>query len=148
MRELQKTCGIKKHCCKFCKKMVTKMSTHLRLCHRSESEVAYVLAMKKGSKERREAWGKILNEGDYKHNYEVLESHKGKLIPKYRTRNSSVEDLVVCVHCKGLYNRYLLYQHNKKCFMRGDTEKSKKNQPVRDGKLAMPVPKNVSKGFF
>ena len=59
----------KKHSCKFCKKMVTKMSTHLRLCHRSESEVAYVLAMKKESKERRVAWGKILNEGDYNYNF-------------------------------------------------------------------------------
>ena len=92
--------------------------------------------------------GKILNEGDYNNNYEVLESKKDNLIPKYRTRNSSVENLVVCAHCKGLYNRYLLYQLNKKCFMRGDTENSQKKQPVRNCKLAMPVPKNVSKSFY
>ena len=63
---------------------------------------------KKGSKERRVAWRKLLNEGDYYHNYEVLESGKEKLIPKYRGRNKTVDDFFVCVHCKDLYNKSLL----------------------------------------
>ena len=138
----------KKHSCKFCKKMVTKMSTHLRLCHNTESEVAFALSFKKGSKERRVAWGKLLNEGDFQHNFEVLESGNGKLIPKYRGVNKTVDDFVVCAHCKGLYNKSLLYQHNLKCFMRENPVKSAKGHAVKNGRLIMPVPKNVSTSFY
>ena len=51
----------KKHCCKFCQKLVTKMSSHLQRVHKEEVEVAHVLVMTKGSIERRQAWTKLLN---------------------------------------------------------------------------------------
>ena len=40
----------KKHCCKFCNKMVLKMSKHLGKVHSNIPEVAKVLAMTKGTK--------------------------------------------------------------------------------------------------
>ena len=49
----------KQHACKCCHKMVIKMSDHLERVHKNEVEVARVLAMKKGSRERRTAWGEL-----------------------------------------------------------------------------------------
>ena len=126
------------------------MSTHLTLCHSEESEVAHVITLKKGSRERRQAWAKLLLQGDYNHNFDVLESGRGKVIPKYRSKSNdqNVEDLIVCSYCKALYNKYLLYQHNKTCFMRNKSEHSSKGQPVKEGRLAMPIPKHLSQVFY
>ena len=126
------------------------MSTHLTLCHSEEFEVAYVITLKKGSRERRQAWAKLLHQGDYNHNFDVLESGRGKVIPKYRSKSNdqNVEDLIVCSYCKALYNKYLLYQHNKTCFMRNKSEHSSKGQPVKEGRLAMPIPKHLSQVFY
>ena len=64
------------------------MSTHLTLCHSEEFEVAYVITLKKGSRERRQAWAELLHQGDYNHNFDVLESGRGKVIPKYRSKSN------------------------------------------------------------
>jgi len=126
------------------------MSTHLTLCHSEEFEVAYVITLKKGSRERRQAWAELLHQGDYNHNFDVLESGRGKVIPKYRSKSNdqNVEHLIVCSYCKALYNKYLLYQHNKTCFMRNKSEHSSKGQPVKEGRLAMPIPKHLSQVFY
>ncbi|KAK7464627.1 hypothetical protein BaRGS_00037827, partial [Batillaria attramentaria] len=75
----------KKHCCKFCEKLVTKISKHAQNVHGSEAEVARILSMEKNTKERREAWVQLTTDGDYSHNYKVLKDKRGVLIPKYRT---------------------------------------------------------------
>ena len=43
----------KKHCCKFCDKLVNKMSAHAQNVHAKEAEVAKILAMEK-KKQRKE----------------------------------------------------------------------------------------------
>lgn len=137
----------KKHSCKFCKKLVTKMSSHLQRCHNNETEVAKVLTMHKWSQGRRRAWLRLLNEGDYQHNYGALESGVGTLIPKYRSKNKTVEDMVVCSHCKGLYKKSLLYLHVERCCMRNSTVKRGRGTSARDGKLLMPMPNHISEAF-
>ena len=112
----------KKHSCVFCHKTVTKMHTHLQRVHHGEPQVARVLAMTKGTTKRRHGWGELLNEGDFKHNYTVLEKGIGELIPKYRSKKRSVGDCVTCPYCKGLYGTSLLYLHTPKCPMRNTEE--------------------------
>ncbi|GFO10708.1 sodium/calcium exchanger 1-like, partial [Plakobranchus ocellatus] len=140
----------KKHSCMFCFKNVNKMSTHLQRVHKKESPVKRVMAMAKGSYERRKAWAELLNQGDFKHNYKVLKSGSGQLIPRYRTKNKSAEDCVVCSFCKGLYGKSLLYVHYKTCSQRKGTAnaRGRKGEAVRQGSMLMPLPSNVSEGFF
>ena len=138
----------KKHSCMYCQKFVNKMSTHLQRVHKDEIAVARVLAMTKGSPERKLGWSELLNQGDYEHNYQVLESGTGQLIPKYRTKKRSVEDCVMCPHCKGLYGKSLLYLHSKTCKNHVQSETKCRGQVVRQGTMLMPVPKNVSERFF
>ena len=138
----------KKHSCKYCTNLVTKMSSHLQRCHSDETEVAQVLAMRKGSQERRRAWLKMLNEGDYKHNYAALENGVGTLIPKYRSKNKTVEDVVICSHCNGLYKTTLLYLHVKRCAMRNSTMKRERGTPASDDKLLMPMPNHIAGEFY
>ena len=97
----------KKHSYVFCQKTVTKLSIHLQRVNHGEPQVARVLAMTKGTPERRRGLVELLNEGDFKHNYTVLEKGIGVLIPKYRTKKRSVGDCVTCPYCKGLYGKSL-----------------------------------------
>ena len=57
----------KYHTCVFCEKRVIKMTRHLEQKHQNEPSVAQILLLK--SPERRKAWGKLVNDGDYRHNY-------------------------------------------------------------------------------
>ena len=124
------------------------MSSHLQRVHKEEKDVALVLLMTKGSIERRQAWAKLLNEGDYNYNYNALENNSGVLIPKYRSKGLNIEGSVVCSHCKGLFKKSLLYLHVKRCFNRDATLKRGKGNHVREGKLLMPMPQNISESFY
>ena len=102
----------KQHACKYCGKLIIKMSDHLQRVHGTEFEVVRVLATEKGSLCRRRAWSQLLKEGDYEHNFKVLQNEEGGYIPKYRSKKQrAVEDFVPCHICKGSYKRSLLYLH-------------------------------------
>lgn len=76
----------KRHACRYCQKTektVYKMSSHLQRVHSLEPEVIAVLQLPKNSKERRQAFIQLQDDGDYKHNYNVLQENSGTLIPKY-----------------------------------------------------------------
>ncbi|XP_070184336.1 17S U2 SnRNP complex component HTATSF1-like isoform X3 [Littorina saxatilis] len=105
----------KKHYCKFCNTLKTKLSAHLQNVHKNELEVAAVVALPKNSKERKEAFGKLQNDGDNEHNANVLRKGSGCLIPKYRGKNRNVDECLACPHCKGLYLKALLSKHMKTC---------------------------------
>ncbi|KAK7488593.1 hypothetical protein BaRGS_00020210 [Batillaria attramentaria] len=59
------------------------------------------LKTKKGSQERRKAWGVLINE-DFQQKYSVLQSKKGVVIPKYRSGSCDRKstDLVPSTVCK------------------------------------------------
>ena len=73
----------------FCEKLLPNIARHLTLVHPDEAEVAKILNVRKGSKERRELWGILVNKGDFHHNYDVLEKSTGCLIPKYRQKQEA-----------------------------------------------------------
>ena len=138
----------KTHACKFCEKKVTKMSTHLQRVHKREPEVIKVLMIKKGTIERRKAWGRLLNEGDYLHNFSVLKVGSGTLIPKYRSKMKKLDNFVTCPYCKAMYLRNLLPFHVSACKENPGGKKKKRGQSVREGTLLMPVPQKFSERFF
>jgi len=110
--------------------------------HKNELSVGQILSLPKGSNERRKAWVKIIKEGDYKHNFDVLEKGEGILIPKYRGKNIQVDALVPCPTCKGLYRKKKVAAHSLACCTR------KPGRAYREGSLMLPVPKNVSKSLW
>lgn len=130
--------------------MIEKMSKHLQNSHSDESEVACIMAMEKGSKKRRDAFVALQDEGDFQHNFKVLEQKSGTLIPKYRKeKNSNVDDLVACTFCKALYNVKLIAVHDEKCPQKPSTERRKrKGEAAKQGRLMLPVPLDVSSGFY
>ena len=140
----------KQHACKFCHKMVIKMSDHLERVHKNEVEVARVLAMKKGSRERRTAWGELLRQGDFLHNYEVLRANTGVFIPKYISQKERrPKDFVPCSVCKGMYKRNLLGLHIQRCGkVHGTPVPKKRKAAIIEGELLCPAASGTSKSFF
>ena len=116
---------IKRHSCLFCSLHVNKMSRHLLRCHSTEPQVAKVLALPKGSIERRREWVTLLNKEDFEHNIKCFKGEFGKehVITKYTSKNISVSKLLPCTKCKGLYQRKYLTDHIKKCLKISGEEK-------------------------
>ena len=116
------------------------MARHLELAHNNEIEVAKILTLPKRSKERRKAWGLLVNKGDFSHNYEVLESGKGTIIPKYRVNEEEkdVKSFLPCQYCHGMYTRTELWRHQKSCKKSDESIKSVLG-PVASGKKMLPV---------
>ena len=114
--------------------------------HSGECEVAQILALPVGSKSRRVAWGKLLKDGDYAHNFETLKEKKGFIIPKYRTKDSDrpTESLLPCPSCKALYTRKYLHQHHQRC--KGGSERQR--GVSKQGRLLLPTPPNVTESFW
>ncbi|XP_070212233.1 uncharacterized protein [Littorina saxatilis] len=143
--------GLKRHCCMFCQKLNTKMSTHLTRCHALEPEVSAILKMRKGHPDRRNAFIKLQDEGDYHYNCKVLRDKEGPLIPKYRKRiePTTQPDYRACPHCKAIYRRQLLSKHELNCPQRScDSKRLKKGQCAIIGRLLLPLPPDVSSSFF
>ena len=139
----------KKHSCKFCSKMVGKMSTHLTRVHAHEAEVAAILRLPKRSKERRNGFVRLLNEGDYKHNYDVLQGQSGTVIPKYRKAGRQTGQLSACKFCKGLYVKPLLSKHLHKCPQNPDPSKQLKwGECSKVGAYMLPIEEEKNSAFF
>ena len=137
----------KKHNCKFCNKMKTKMSGHLQRLHKNEAEVAAIMALPKYSKERRQGFIKLLHEGDYDHNVSVLRTGSGCFIPKYRSKDRKVVDCLTCPHCKGLYLKTLLSKHISRCPEKPEDELYKRGTCRKMANMMLPVSFSVSASF-
>ncbi|KAF5274676.1 hypothetical protein FQR65_LT16906 [Abscondita terminalis] len=102
----------KRHACYFCHKLLQNMSRHFETKHFQEIEVAKVLAISKNSKKRRDAFGELIEAGDFYHNCEVLASKTGELILVRRPTpaeafNLTYEEYGPCSKCLG----FLLKKH-------------------------------------
>ena len=141
----------KKHACKYCSNLIVKVSTHLQRKHKNEAEVARVLQLEKNSPERRKAWRKLLNEGDYLHNYTVYKDGKGVVIPRYRTSTEknavAHESFKACPFCKGLYNERFLTEHAQRCKPAADPP-LKMREARKAGEFLLPVPRDMTRSFF
>ena len=115
-----------------------------------EVEVAHVIAMKVGSKERKHAWSTLLKEGDYLHNCEVAQVGKGgTFIPMYRSRqDKKLEDFVPCSVCHGLCKKSLLYLHVQRFGKKhGVSVSTKRKAAIVEGELLWPAVSSVNKAF-
>lgn len=147
----------KRHACLFCEKLYLKIARHLEDCHSEEPRVARAIAYPKGSKERKEAWIILRNDGDYSHNFKVLKQKKGLVIPKYRASGHvsktprTVGDYVPCQYCKAMYVEAALREHERRCLQKPDSNVKKlgvRGQAVRSGRLLLPVPDDVTTSFY
>lgn len=105
----------KKHECVYCgKEYPGKLPRHFEAMHKTELAVQIALAYDKGSKNRKQAWKNITNQGDFAHNLRVYEKGEGEIIPCKRPRIvTQGTQYVQCKECKGTYLRSSLWRHVK-----------------------------------
>ena len=118
----------KKHCCKFCMKMVAKLPRHFEQKHGDELEVVRIFSLPKHSTERKANLRQLMNDGDYLHNKQVLSQQNGFVIPFKRPKEidqRNVSDYIPCSQCLGLFLRYDLWRHAKRCPKRHSVSKEK-----------------------
>lgn len=130
----EKTRNNKLNCCLFCGKYNTRISRHYTECHYRESEVARILSFPKRSLQRKQLWTKLVNRGNYEHNYEVIKEGSGMIVPKYRPREDEQKEAklyIPCQFCFGTYKKEDLWKHQNRCV-------SNKNA-VQSGKLLLPI---------
>ena len=120
------------HACFFCSVLIkNKISEHLTNVHDHELKVARILALKKGSKERKLGWERIQNLGDFNHNIAVLQANHGELIVKRRSVNRDrPDDFLPCEFCYGFFCASLLWQHQKSCHCNSASHENRKPYSV------------------
>lgn len=102
--------------CLFCSKSVSKMSRHLERIHSDKTEVAAAFQYPQNSKERQKIWYRLINQGNFAHNKNVLKTGKGILAVRkrpYHTRKAG--DFLHCLYCRGLFVNTALPRHMKSC---------------------------------
>lgn len=106
----------KRNYCLFCSRSLTKMARHLERMHSDRAEVAVAFQYPKKSRERYKIWNKLINEGNFAHNKEVLKTGKGQLIVRNRPKQATkVTDFVHCPHCRGLFWKKFFFKHVSNC---------------------------------
>ena len=118
--------------CTYCKKAVkSKISRHLLAVHKSYSRVYDILTLPKRSKERMVKLEILANEGNFKHNVEVLRSKVGFLAVGRREnqeRNYKVGSYLPCDFCKKFILKETLWLHHKTCSVKHFMNKSNENE--------------------
>ncbi|KAM4578505.1 uncharacterized protein V3H82_007926 [Fundulus diaphanus] len=123
-------CYGKLNYCLFCARPLTKMARHLTRVHSDRVEVAVAFQHPANSKERKDIWQKLINEGNFKHNRDVLKTGKGQLAVRMRrSLPSKPIDFVHCIYCHGLFRKKSMFIHMKRC--RAKDEKKSKPQEGR-----------------
>ena len=131
--------GNKKHCCVYCEKLLPNIARHMTRKHKNEIDVGRIFAYPKSSKQRRQLWGELVNKGNFSHNFNVLQSGKGTIIPKYRSgkTETKINNLLPCQYCRGMYRRKELWRHQKSCKKTKPTFVTALG-PVASGKRLLP----------
>ena len=117
----------KRNFCTFCQKGLNgKMSNHLLTVHMSEERVRKVAKLVKRSKERSVQLQLMTNEGNFKHNIEVLKAEEGFLVVARRNAydaNSNYNvpvptDYLPCEFCFKFFLHSSLWHHTPQCNVR------------------------------
>lgn len=109
------------------------MARHLETMHSDRAEVAVAFQYPKKSRERYKIWNKLINEGNFAHNKEVLKTGKGQLIVRKRPKQpAKVTDFVHCPHCRGLFWKKFFFKHLSNC-----PEKQKNENEARIGRKSI-----------
>ena len=84
--------------------------------HSEEKDVQEAMILPKKSTERRNAWQKIIRQGDFDANIEMMKKyHPPQFL--FRRSDSNGDDRIPDSMCKGFFKDSLLYKHVKTCFM-------------------------------
>ena len=140
----------KRHSCKYCSKLYVKIARHLEDCHSREEDVHAAMQYPKRSTQRKRAWDKLRNDGDFDHNMDVFKHQEGTIIPKYRSKagiNKQANDYLPCTYCKAMYVSKELNDHQHRCPLKADESSltsKKRGQAVLQGRLLIPVSKEES----
>jgi len=122
----------KKQFCKFCMKALTNLSRHFIMKHSSEPEVAALECMPLKSTRRKMHLRKLLNDGNYRHNVDVLAKGTGEIIPQRRpSRSSDYDQFILCKYCRGMFTKHCLRTHKKNCPFKPDSQTDESGVPVR-----------------
>ena len=139
----------KKNVCKYCLKPQSKLSRHLLRKHADEIEVAQIAAMPLRSKRRRMCLRKLLNDGNYMHNVEVLSNNIGEIIPCKRPSSpSEYNQFIPCEYCKAMFLGNCLWKHKKMCPYKPDsqTDSAHHHHQAR-GSLLLPFSPDATEGL-
>lgn len=135
---------LKRQCCVYCEKLDPKLPRHMETKH--EIEVAKILSLKKGSKERKKAWALLAAKGNNMHNLKVRQKGSGLLIPKYRpTTLPEPKKYLPCEFCRMLIVSSDLWKHHRSCV--GKPKDVKSDAPSRNSRLLLPIQESVDKEF-
>lgn len=141
----------KRHSCPYCQKQFAKLPRHLEQVHCDELDVAKALIYPKGSKERKGCMEILRNKGNFKHNYDVLSTGSGKLIPYRRPSHdsSASTDYKPCPICLGFFKKKDLWKHVKVCRTKHNIaqKKSVPHSIQKESSSLLPVPSSTSDTF-
>ena len=123
----------KKNFCVFCGQSKRKLHRHFLGAHRKQKRITELRKFPVGSWDRLTRIQILINEGNFKHNLNVLKSGTGSLVVNRHCKviNSSLkpEDFAVCKDCKSFRRRKNLAEHQKLCVV-----KNEKSYPKESGK--------------
>lgn len=146
----------KKHYCKFCGIPFAKLPRHFAQMHSDEVDVSHFLACDVKSTKRKLLIRKLVNDGDYNHNFKVFQDKRGELIPCRRPSASCTgsvvpNDFVPCEMCFGMFMKSDLWKHRKKCSLRPcDAENGnsvRRRHMQSSNALLLPICDEASKGL-
>ncbi|KAM8885809.1 uncharacterized protein AB9W97_013253 isoform 2-T3 [Spinachia spinachia] len=102
--------------CLFCNNPLSKMSRHFERIHSDKPEVAAAFQYPKKSRERYKIWNRLINQGNFAHNKEVLKTGRGQLVSRKRPSTTQrAQDFLHCLYCRGLFIKKALHRHMKSC---------------------------------
>ncbi|XP_040051115.2 uncharacterized protein LOC120830500 isoform X2 [Gasterosteus aculeatus] len=102
--------------CLFCNNPLSKMSRHFERIHGDKPEVAAAFQYPKKSRERHKIWNRLINQGNFAHNKEVLKTGRGQLVSRKRPSTTQrAQDFLHCLYCRGLFIKKALHRHMKSC---------------------------------
>ena len=138
----------KKNVCLYCQRPYAKITRHLKQKHQDKPEVAKALAHRQGSAMRNLHLSKIRNLGNYNHNYSVMESGKGQIVPKRQaTCKSTATDYLPCKFCFAMYLKTDLWRHLKRCKLQVKEDGPVNRRLQTSCSLMLPMDASVSSGF-
>ena len=103
------------------------------------------------SRKRKLHLRKLLNDGDYQHNVDVLKNKAGEIIPfKRRHSSSSFHEFIPCEHCRAMFMRSNLWKPKKNCAFKPQSQAdddTNSRQCQGSGSLLLPYSSEASAEF-
>ena len=123
----------KTHHCVFCGlQILSKISRHLINVHSDETVIREIILLPKRSSERRAKLQKLANEGNFKHNINVLQEGRGELVVGKRGTNKSASEYTACEFCKRFESKTNLWRHMKSCAARKEYYEGSNIEPEKN----------------